>query len=41
VCRGSIADPVAAVLDYLKAAGITSGPCFGGSVAEITSLTTG
>jgi site-specific recombinase XerD len=28
VCRGSIADPVAAVLDYIKAAGITSGPVF-------------
>jgi integrase len=28
VCRGSIGDPVAAVLDYIKAAGITSGPVF-------------
>jgi integrase len=28
VCRGSIADPVAAVLDYIKAAGISSGPLF-------------
>jgi site-specific recombinase XerD len=28
VCRGSIADPVAAVLDYIKAAGITSGALF-------------
>jgi site-specific recombinase XerD len=28
VCRGSIADPVSAVLDYIKAAGITSGPLF-------------
>jgi integrase len=28
VCRGSIACPVAAVLDYVKAAGITSGPVF-------------
>jgi site-specific recombinase XerD len=28
VCRGSIADPVAAVLDYIKAASITSGPMF-------------
>jgi site-specific recombinase XerD len=28
VCYGSIADPVAAVLDYIKAAGITSGALF-------------
>jgi hypothetical protein len=28
VCRGSIADPFVAVLDYIKAAGITSGPVF-------------
>jgi hypothetical protein len=27
-CRGSIACPVTAVLDYVKAAGITSGPVF-------------
>jgi site-specific recombinase XerD len=28
VCRGSIADPVAAVQDYIKAGGIESGPLF-------------
>jgi hypothetical protein len=41
VCRGSIADPVSAVLDYIKAANITSGARSGVSGAATTSPSTG